>query len=358
MYFLIYFWINSSYNVIYRSVHKTEERDFDLKFITASDFNINPGGDITEQLVTLTEYLSADGGDKYVSFGGGTYYVDGCKCKKQTLYITNTAGDAEYNKGETPHLNAVPFYFNNVKNTVIDGNGSVFIIKGKVTNMAIENCGNITFKNIEFRHANPDMHELRVVSKGSSYVDFKIDSDSHYTVRDNKLYFYAYGYLVCNDSDLTRSGWIGLIRKSSPNKIKRVLHPLFSYIKIRDLGGGKIRAYYANTFRFKKDDCFYIFDVRRQFAGIFVNRSRDVVFENIKQRFNYSLALVCQDSENITADSLDFSPEDGSQRKMASVADFVQICMCRGKVEIKNSRLTARATTALTSMVFILKLPI
>ena len=101
---------------------------------------------------------------------------------------------------------------------------------------------------------------------------------------------------------------------------------------------GKIRVYYPNTFRFKKGDRYYIFDVRRQFAGIFINRSKNVILSNIKQRFNYSLAFVAQDCENITVDSVEFAPENGSARKMASIADFIQLCMCRGKAIVRNSR--------------------
>ena len=92
-----------------------------------------------------------------------------------------------------------------------------------------------------------------------------------------------------------------------------------------------------NTFRFKTGDCFYLFDVRRQFAGIFINQCCNVTLENIKQRFNYSLALVLQDSENVTVDSVSFAPEQNSARKMASVADFMQVCMCRGRVSVTNS---------------------
>lgn len=115
------------------------------------------------------------------------------------------------------------------------------------------------------------------------------------------------------------------------------MHPLFSSLSVRDMGGGVIRAKYLNTSRFTLGDRFYYYDVRRRFAGIFINRSENITLENIKQRFNYSLALVVQDSENLTVDSVDFSPEQGSARLLASVADFIQFCMCRGLMTVKNS---------------------
>lgn len=308
-----------------------------MKIIYANEFDIHINEDITGGLIKLLDYLKTIDEEKTVIFDNGTYYLDSEKCKKYMLYITNTVGDEEFSKDETPHLNTVPFYFGGIDNLTFDGGNSVFIIDGKVTNIAMENCKNITIKNIEIRHSHPDMHELKVVRKGLFSVDFEIDRDTQYEFTGGKAYIFAKDYRYIIDHKASNSWWIGLIRKNTPNNIKRVIHPLFSAVKHCDLGNRKIRVYYPNTSRFKNGDCYYLFDVRRQFAGIFVNKCKDITLENIKQRFNYSLALVVQDSENITVESVEFAPEKNSARKMASVADFIQICMCRGDVSIKNS---------------------
>ncbi|MGN0534599.1 MAG: right-handed parallel beta-helix repeat-containing protein [Eubacterium sp.] len=308
-----------------------------MKIINVSEFNILPGEDITENLIKLISHLKEIQGDKTVVFEKGTYFLDSEKCEKHMLYITNTVGDGEFDENETPHLNAVPFYFDGVSDICIDGSDSVFVIDGKVTNIALENCENITLKNMEIRHAHPDMHEFKVVRKGLFSVDFEIDRDTRYEFKDGKAYIFAKDYRRTIDHNAKNSWWIGLIREKTPDKIDRVCHPMFSALKYSDLGNRRIRVNYPNTRRFKNGDCYYVFDVRRQFAGIFVSKCTNVTLESIKQRFNYSLALVVQDSENITVDNVDFSPEKGSSRKMASVADFIQLCMCRGKVTVKNS---------------------
>ena len=308
-----------------------------MTIINASQFNITSDADITENLVKLISYAKAVDGEKMVVFDKGTYYIDSKKCRKLMLYITNTVGDNEFTEDETPHLNTVAFYFEGIDNITFDGGNSVFVIDGKATNIAMENCKNITLKNIEIRHAHPDMHQLTVVGKGPFHIDFEIDRDTQYEFVDGKAYIYAKDYRYAIDRKSNSSWWIGLIRKNTPDKIKRVNHPLFSALKIKDLGNRRIRVTYPNTFRFIIGDCYYLFDVRRQYAGIFVNKCKNVRLENIKQRFNYSLALVAQDSENIDVDNIEFAPEKDSARKMASVADFVQICMCRGNVSVKNS---------------------
>ena len=308
-----------------------------MKTIQASDYGIKQGTDITEQLKNLLCDLRDIPEEKTVVFKKGTYYIDSQLCSQYKLFITNTVGDKEFSADETPHLNAVPFYLGGLENLTLDGGDSVFIIDGKVTNIALEDCKNITLQNIEIRHAHPDMHELHIVKKSLFSVDFEIDRDTQYKFEKGKMYFFGKDYSSAVDRNAKNAFWIGLIRKDTPEKIERVHHPLFSALRVRDMGNNRrIRVTYPFTHRFKMNDRYYIFDVRRQFAGIFINRSENIQLKNIKQRFNYSLALVAQDSENISMEKSAFAPEQGSSRKMASVADFIQICNCRGRFAAVN----------------------
>lgn len=304
--------------------------------IYAADFGICPDRDVTKELTALMAHLKTIDGEKTVILEKGTYFIDSAKCEEPMLTITNTVGDDEFSDGETPHRSRVPLYMNGLNDLTFDAGGSLFLIDGKVTNIALENCKNITLKNLEIRHKHPDMHEFRVVGKRLFSVDFAFDRDTLYEFDGGKGYFYGKDYRYGIDKGARTVGWIGLIREKTPDKIQRVQHPLFAALGMEDLGNGRIRVRYPNTSRFKIGDRFYFYDVRRQFAGIFVNRCENVTLQNIAQRFNYSLALVAQDTENLTAENLDFAPEEGSARKIASAADFIQLCMCRGKMTVKN----------------------
>lgn len=305
-----------------------------MKTIYASDFGIKDKKEIAAELTKLFKSVGATDGEKTVAFERGTYYIDSRKCEQHMMFITNTVGDMEFAENEVPHLNRAAFYLEKISDLTVDGNGSVFVIDGKASNAAIVKCKNITLKNIEIRHSNPDLHELRVVKKRMFSVDFAIDRESSYETERNNLIFYGDGYRTVNDKN---AGWIGHIGKNSEDRLSRVLNPLFACVKVSDIGDRKIRVRYPNTHRFKKGDRYYIYDVRRQYVGIFIDGSEDITLENIKQRFNYSLAVVAQDSENITVDSVEFAPHEGSAKMMASLADFIQICMCRGRTVIKNS---------------------
>lgn len=308
-----------------------------MKTINASDFKIESGKDITEALCNLLSSLENNQEEKTLVFEKGTYFLSSKNCRKHMLFITNTVGDKEFKKGETPHENAVPFYLCGAKNLTIDASNSVFVVDGKVTNMAFEDCENLTIKNLELQHGCPDMHGFKVKNKGVFFVDFEIITNAKTEFKDDTVYLCGTDFCRDIKEGSASANWIGLVRNETPNRIERTRHPLFGCLKIQRLEKNVIRCRFLRTGRFKLGDIYHVYDVRRQFAGIFINRCKNVTVENIKQRFNYSLALVLQDSENVLTQNCVFAPNDESEIKMASCADFIQACMCRGKLIFKNN---------------------
>lgn len=308
-----------------------------MKTFYARDYGVTPNGDVTKALNTALEAMRGDSEEKILVFDPGVYTVSSKNCKEHMLYITNTVGDNEFSETETPHKNAVPFYLKNVENLTIQGNGAIFLIDGKVTNIALVDCKNVTVENLEIRHTNPDMHSYTVLKKTLFTVDFKLDDTSKYRIENGKLYLYGTDYDYRADKNAVKWGWIGRIRNNEPNVLQRVLHPLSNSTNAREVSPHIIRFNFPNTFRFKKGDRFHVYDIRRQFAGIFLDRCENVTLRGIKQRFNYSLALVAQDCENVSVENVTFAPEEGKEVKLASCADFIQFCSCRGRLSVTDS---------------------
>lgn len=309
-----------------------------MKIIKAVEYGIKPNCDVTVELNTLLESLQNDTQDKTILFDEGVYYIDSNKCAKRELHITNTAGEKEYASNETPCINEVPFYLKNIHNLVVDGGGSTFVIDGKVTNIAVEDSENVTFKNLIIKHSHPDMHEFKATKVGTFSVEWEIDENSNIQEIDGDFAFVGRNYVhPFKKYQYFSWPWIGLVRESNPNNIRRVYHPLFASIKTKRLGERKFKTTYFNTRRFKVGDKLYLYDIRRQYAGIFFKDSKNLVLDNIKQHFNYSLAIVAQNCENIDIVNSTFAPSDDSKVLMASVADFIQICTCRGQINISDN---------------------
>lgn len=280
------------------------------------NYYIQPNNFTTDELVNLLVSIPCDEEEKNIEFEKGEYHIDAEKLLQQKFYITNTVGDNEFSKTETPHLNRAPIYLNNLKNLTINGNGARLVLQGKSSNMIIVGCEDITLKNFEITTKNPEIQELELVKKGAFFVDYNCKGDP---IKVNE-----------------RNAWWTIhFPKSHPDFCQRIRHPLHSAIHIKKIGENKIRAYTLKPQKFNIGDKFYVYDVRRDYVGIFVENSKNITLENISQRFNHSLAFVAQNTENITIDNVNFTPE--KDRKICSLADFLQICMCRGKVTIKNS---------------------
>ena len=307
-----------------------------MKIYNASDYGVKSFVYCESELENFLSSIPNDTEEKIIIFPKGTYLIDATKLSTQKLYITNTVSDAEFSKDETPHLNRAPLCFKSLKNTTIEGNGAKFIIHGKSTNIVIDNCQNIKIQNLTISTDNPEMHELKVVHQGPFYVDYEIDEYSKLVNENGKLYFVGHDYKRNLEDKSKNAWWIAHFPADKPHFCKRTHHPLRDAFKIAEIDKRKIRAYCINANKFKIGDKYYLYDVRRQYAGIFVQDSENVTLCNVKQTFNYSLAFVAQNTENITLENLDFTPENG--RVMCSVADFIQICMCRGKVTVKNSK--------------------
>lgn len=302
----------------------------------AADYGVKAGKNVSKELNALFAHMAEVEGEKRIIFEKGEYFLSSEYSPKPELYITNTIGEKEWKSGEKPHSNVAGMYLEGIDDLVVDGGGSVFTIDGQMTNVVVSRCSKVTLKNFTLRTLSPDMHEFKVVKKGFGYVDYALDKDSSYVNEKGKWYFTGTDYKVPFDGDKARAFWIGRVDADDPDTIRRVSHPLMGTYALRELEKGVFRAYLLFRQHMRKGDRFYIFDVRRKFAGIFVERCKDISVENIAQRFNYSLAVVCQDTENFNLSGCEFAPEKGGLL-MASVADFVQICMCRGLVSINDN---------------------
>lgn len=141
--------------------------------------------------------------------------------------------------------------------------------------------------------------------------------------------------------------WTASIKPNDKNRIFRTSHPFMNAKSIEEIEPYKFKARYPFGIRFRVGQTFYVFDAHRSDVGIFVEKSKNITLDNVTQNFNYSLAYVAQDSENLTVENCVFAPDKNSKAELASLADFMQVCMCAGKVVVKNNLFDGAADDAL-----------
>lgn len=302
--------------------------------INAKDYGILPGQECGAEIERLIENIPRDSSEKVLRLQSGDYYINALNVKKRMLYITNTAGDNEYSKDETPHLAPAALFFDGLKNLTVEGGGARFIISGKATNCVISNCENFVLRDVTFDTDKPDFHTLTVAGKGKTHVDFRLDTNEDYEFKNGTLIFKGNGFETDVKDKAKKAWWPNKISPDTPEINVRSRHPLASALRLKLINNDTLRAYYFSAKQFNVGDIYYVFDNRRQYAGIFTDNSKNVTLERVAQHFNYSLAFVCQCSEDIFLKNLDFTPRKGCF--VTSVADFVQACMCRGKFSVTD----------------------
>lgn len=305
--------------------------------LEARQYGVLPGREVARQLAHMMMELQSVREPCTVLFEQGTYRVDASRLQTCPMYITNTVGDGEWRPDETPHENRAALLLRGIRHVTLEGNGAEFVLYGQATNMALIDCDHVTIRNICFTAVCPDMHEFEVVRAGLFWVDFRLDPESRYVRRGGRYYFTGPGYRTDFYNARATAHWIGKIDRRDSGKLRRVAHPFCGAVRIREIGDRLFRVYDPLAVRFRRGERYALFDVRRKYNGIFINRCAHIELEGVIQRFNYGLALVAQDCDTLTFSGLRFMPQPDGARLMASVADFMQICMCRGRVVVQDS---------------------
>ena len=79
------------------------------------------------------------------------------------MYISNTIGEREYEKGKVKNIHKTALVLENIKNMEIDCCDSNFIMDGKMTHILIKNCENIKIKNLNIETNLPNVHKITIL---------------------------------------------------------------------------------------------------------------------------------------------------------------------------------------------------
>lgn len=289
--------------------------------------NVNPGKDISNQEIgdALKKAYDLKSKPVTINLRPGTYYLAREKSERQIYYISNTASEKE-NPDPTKHI---ALLLKGLQNLVIDGNGSTLMMTGKMTSFVIDECENITFRNINFDYLYPTQTEMKVVEKGDNYLITQVHPTSQYRIDNGKLEWYGNGWSFSDgiaqaydyEKDITWRTW----------------SPMSGLVKATEIERNKLHLEYAEK---PKADAGLIYQMRdaiRDEVCGFIHKSKNIKFENCNFYYLGNFGIVGQYSENITFDNVSFAPEPGSGRTNAGFADFIQISGCKGLIDINNS---------------------
>lgn len=263
-----------------------------------------------------------------IYFASGRYDVFPAHVIAKRLHISNT-NDKPYQS------KSIALMFDSCQFTNITGHAN-FVLRGKMMETYVNNCTNIKFDGLSFDYERPTVSELKVVAVGSNYSDLQMHRDSKFSIKDSLLTWEGEGW-----SSAPGSLWQILDLKSG---MLRRIGINMDDIRYVQLGKDRVRAYYRDpnqNRRFEKGYVYQNRNIERDYAGIFMQRSKNIELKNMRIYFMHGMGIVSQYCENIKVNKLIVKPADSSGRTCAAWADILHFSGCKGMIDIGDSYLSA-----------------
>ena len=105
-------------------------------------------------------------------------------------YISNTTSEVEC-ADPSKHI---ALLLRGLRNVTIDGNGSTLMLDGEMSAFVIDNCQNITLRNLNIDNAHPTQTEMTVEADGKDYMICRTHPTSQYRIKDGKVEWYGRGW--------------------------------------------------------------------------------------------------------------------------------------------------------------------
>lgn len=253
-----------------------------------------------------------------VNFAPGRYDFHPGDAYREEYQISNTNDDPDGAK-------AVGILLAGARHFRITGPGACLCYRGKMIEVCIDRCQDISVCDLQFDYHRPTVSEFAVSAVGDGYVDLAIHKDSHYSVENGKITWEGEGWSyktgLAQELDLQR------------NEVWRRRDPLQS-LTLEELKPFVVRARGEHELTLQR--VYQLRDTRRDCAGVFTRRSKNVTWKNVNFRFLHGMGLVNQFSENLTFDSVAIAPDAASGRTSAAWADCIQVSACRGRLLVKD----------------------
>jgi len=278
---------------------------------------ITSPGSFDQTLMLMGEGTADDPVEVHFAEGRYDFFPD--NIYREKYHISNTNGSPD-------SLKAVGMLLKHAKNFEISGVGAEIVYRGKMIEVCIDSCENISISDLHFDYNRPTVSEFKVVAAGDDYVDMQIHKDSKYKVENGNITWYGEGWiyntdLLAQELDL------------ETNDVRRMRDPLKG-LKFEEIEPFLVRA--SGEHNMILGRIYQLRETFRDYAAVFTRRSKNITWKNVNFHFLHGMGIVCQFSENLTFDSVSIAPDSTSGRTTSAWADCLHISGCKGKVLVNN----------------------
>lgn len=254
-----------------------------------------------------------------VHFAPGRYDFHTTHLVRRKFNISNTNGFPDADK-------LIGIYFEGARHVRVSGQGARLVCRGKMMHVCIDRSEDIRISHLQFDYHRPTVSEFKVVETGEDYAVLKIHPDSLYQAENGQLLWVGEGWDY-GPAELMQ------ILDTETNSIRRSRN-LLKGLEIEEIEPFLLRA--RGPHKFTEGWIYQLRETGRDYAGVFIRRSKDIVWKDVHFQFLHGMGVVSQFSENLTFDGVKIAPDPESGRTAAAWADGIHVSGCRGKIIVKD----------------------
>ena len=279
--------------------------------------------------------------------------------KRYDLFPSGASEGYYYISNNDASLKPIAFFLKNKKNITVDGGGATLMFHGHIVPFVIDNCENITLKNVSINYEIPHYAQGKIIEATENRVVLSYDGEEFFCkVKDGSFCFYS-----------AEEGWENVIEAAlslefDAEKKAPVSHkaPYFAYtgtpkdhgflsamfrdVTLRELSENTIEMT-GNLGTTHQVGNYWVCTLRsREYPGIFITDSKNILLEHVNLLHTASMGVICQMTENITLKNVCAVPPEGN-RMLSVSADATHFVNCRGKVEVDSCKFVSMMDDAL-----------
>ena len=289
-----------------------------MTIIYAKDRGIRPGEDITRALYGM---LDSSENDVTYLFEPGDYFFSPIPELERDYRISNS---------DVMPFRKLGILIKEKKNLTLDFSGARLWFSGHMQPFTLDRCENVTVRNCVIDWKKPLVAEGIVTAFTDTYIDMKVDGHLFpHRMKDNWLEFDT-----GNDEWYPLTKWSQIQFDGQTRTVRRASGDKFQPTKIEPLGDDVYRFYAART-ETAVGNIFVLRHNDRIHAGIFCEKCRNTVIEDVTVYSCGGLGCLSQFCENLTYRRVHFIPNTAAGRKISNGRDDgMHITCCSGRVTI------------------------
>lgn len=280
-----------------------------------------------------------DSSPTVIRFPRGEYHFYASEGKIQTYNLSNSS-DKDSRR--------CAIVLENRNNLIIDGNGSKLIFHNQIQPFTIDNCTNISIRNIAIDWEQPLTAQAKITKVNDEFIELAIDLKEYpYRLENGKLFFTIDGNV--NKSWKFSTEIDAKIRHIVPQtgEMEPLGNEWENYIA-EDIIPGVIRLYYPFSRKPKTGNILVLQYAEQNNPGIFIEDSKNITISNVNIFHAPGVGILAKNSENLDFNNYKSIPNKVNSRYYSSDKGGLYILNGKGEIKINNCEFDGTMNNAIT----------